>query len=345
MYKQGHSYKALLLLRIVTNGYGKGAVISMNIYEEVKNAKTIGISGHIHPDGDCVGSVMGLYLYLKKMCTDAQIQVLIEKPSDVFNCIQGVEEITGEFNPITDYFDAFIALDCEKSRLGEAEVLFDNAKKKINIDHHISNAKGCGDVNYVIPTASSASELVYQVMEDKNAIDAEIAKALYIGIIHDTGVFQYSNTAPETLETAAKLISYRFDFPGLIDSTFYEKTYAQNRIMGQVLIESKLYLEGKCIVGVADKTMMEHYRVTSKDLDGIVNQLRNTKGVECALFLYETKEKEYKASLRSGKYLDVARVASCFGGGGHVKAAGVTMQGDVQTIIEQLVAEIAKQIQ
>ncbi len=316
----------------------------MNIYEEVKEAKTIGISGHIRPDGDCVGSVMGLYLYLKKMCRDAQIQVMIEEPADIFNCIQGVSEISSDFKPITECFDVFIALDCEKTRLGEAEKFFDGAKKTINIDHHISNAKGCGDVNYVVPTASSASELVYHVMEDKSVIDTEIAKALYIGIIHDTGVFQYSNTAPQTLEIAAKLIAYGFDFPRLIDSTFYEKTFVQNRIMGQVLTESKLLLDGKCIVGVADIAMMEKYQANTKDLDGIVSQLRNTKGVECALFLYEMKEKEYKASLRASGDVDMAKVAACYGGGGHVKAAGVTMQGDAQEIIDKLVAEIAKQL-
>ena len=316
----------------------------MNIYEEVREAKTIGISGHVRPDGDCVGSVMGLYLYLKKLCKDARIQVMIEEPADIFHCISGVSEISSDFQPVTEQFDVFIALDCEKSRLGEAEKFFDSAKKTVNIDHHISNAAGCGDVNYVVPTASSASELVYQVMEDKSAIDEEIAKALYIGIIHDTGVFQYSNTSPQTLEIAAKLIAYGFDFPRLIDSTFYEKTFVQNRIMGQVLTESRLYLDGKCIVGVADIAMMEKYRANTKDLDGIVSQLRNTKGVECALFLYEMKEKEYKASLRASGDVDMAKVASCFGGGGHVKAAGVTMQGDVQEIIEKLIAEIAKQL-
>ena len=316
----------------------------MNIYNEVKGAKTIGISGHIRPDGDCVGAVMGLYLYLKKLCRDAEIQVLLEKPADIFNCIQGIEEINSDFIPVTDRFDVFIALDCEKSRLGAAEDFFDRAKKTINIDHHISNASGCGDVNYVVPSASSASELVYDVMEEKAAIDEEIAKALYIGIIHDTGVFQYSNTAPGTLEIAAKLIAYGFDFPKLIDSTFYEKTYAQNRIMGQVLTKSVLYLEGRCIVGLADKAMMEEYRVTSKDLDGIVSQLRNTKGVECALFLYELNEKEYKASLRASGDADMVKVAAAFGGGGHVKAAGVTMYGEAQEIIDKLVAEIAKQL-
>ena len=178
----------------------------MNIYEEVKDAKTIGISGHIRPDGDCVGSCMGLYLYLKKVCPGARIQVMIEKPADIFSCISGVEEISSDFRPVTESFDVYIALDSEKSRIGEAERFFEQAKKRINIDHHISNAAGSGDVNYVVPQASSTSELVYDVIEDKSAMDVDIAKALYIGIIHDTGVFQYSNTSPKTMKVAADLI-------------------------------------------------------------------------------------------------------------------------------------------
>lgn len=316
----------------------------MNIYEEVKDAKTIGISGHVRPDGDCVGSVMGLYLYLKKVCPDAQIQAMIEKPAEIFSCIKGIEEINSDFQPITDDFDVYIALDAEKSRLGEAEKFFEQAKKRINIDHHISNASGCGDVNYVEPFASSTSELIYDVIDQKELLDEEIAKALYIGMIHDTGVFQYSNTSPKTLKIAAELLSFDFDFSSLIDQTFYEKTYVQNQIMGRALLESILFMDGKCIVSMVDKKTMAFYNVTPHDLDGIVNQLRNTKGVECAIFMYQTDVLEYKVSLRSNGEVDVAKVAAFFGGGGHVKAAGATMQGTFHDIVNNLSAQIIKQL-
>ncbi|MGN0376256.1 MAG: bifunctional oligoribonuclease/PAP phosphatase NrnA [Suilimivivens sp.] len=316
----------------------------MNIYEEVKDAKTIGISGHVRPDGDCIGSCMGLYLYLRKVCPDAQVQVMIEKPADIFSCIRGIEEINSEFKPVTETFDAYIVLDSEKGRIGAAEKFFDNAKKKINIDHHISNAKGCGDVNYVVPSASSASELVYDVIADKKEIDTDIAKALYIGIIHDTGVFQYSNTSPKTLKIAAELISYGFDFSEIIDKTFYEKTYVQNQILGRALLESILFMNGKCIVSMIDKKTMAFYNADSHDLEGIVSQLRSTRGVECAIFMYQTDTMEYKVSLRSDGAVDVAQVASFFGGGGHVKAAGVTMQGTFYDIINNLSAQIEKQL-
>lgn len=315
----------------------------MNIYEEVKNAATIGISGHVRPDGDCIGSAMGLYLYLKKACPMATVQVMLEEPADIFNCLKGVDEIHTDFTTAVDTFDVFIVVDAEKGRIGEAEKYFDQAKKTINIDHHISNS-GSGDVNYIVPDASSASELVYQVIEDKSMLDVEIAKALYIGIIHDTGVFQYSNTSPETLKIAAELIAYGFDFPKLIDETFYEKTYVQNQILGRALLESILFMDGKCVVSMVDKKTMNFYQVKPNDLDGIVNQLRNTKGVECAIFMYQIDTLEYKVSLRSNGKVDVAKVAAFFGGGGHVKAAGVTMQGTFHDIVNNLSAQIEQQI-
>lgn len=315
----------------------------MNIYEEVRDAEAIGISGHIRPDGDCIGSVMGLYLYLKKVCPKAQIEVFLEKPAEIFECISKVEEIRTDFQKKTDVFDVFIVLDAAKDRIGAAEAYFDAAHKKINIDHHISNS-GCGDVNYIVPQASSASELVYDVIQDKSAIDAEIAKALYIGIIHDTGVFQYSNTAPSTLKAAAELISYGFDFPKLIDETFYEKSYVQNQILGRALLESILFMDGQCVVSMIDRKTMNFYQVQPQDLEGIVSQLRSTKGVECAIFMYELKTLEYKVSLRSNGKVDVAKVAAFFGGGGHVRAAGVTMQGTFYDIVNNLSAQIEAQL-
>lgn len=314
----------------------------INILEECKSAKTIGIGGHIRPDGDCVGSCMSLYLYLKKELPEAEIDVFLQKPADIFSCIEGVEKIHTDFVSEKQY-DVFFALDCEKARLGDAEKFFDDAKKTVNIDHHISNT-GSGDLNYIVPDASSASELVYDLLE-KDKINEAIAKAIYIGIIHDSGVFQYSNTSPKTLQTAAELIKFGFDFPKLIEETFYQKSYVQNQILGRALLESILFMHGRCVVSSVDKKTMDFYNVDSKDLDGIVNQLRNTKGVDCAVFMYETGVLEYKVSLRSNEKVNVAKVAEYFGGGGHVRAAGCTMKGTFHDVINNLSLHIEEQLQ
>ena len=312
----------------------------MKIIEEVKDAKTIGISGHIRPDGDCVGSVMSLYLYLKKELPDAQIDVYLEQPADIFGCIKDIDKIHTDFE--TDIIYVFPALDCNTDHLGGAQPLFEKAGKKINIDHHISN-HGCGDVNIVEPERSSTCELLYELM-DATKIDEEIAKALYIGIIHDCGVFQYSNTSPRTFQIAAELIKFGFDFPKLIDETFYEKTYVQSQIMGRAILESIRFMDGKCIVSMVDKRTMDFYQAGPKDLDGIVNQLRIVKGVECAIFMYEVGPMEYKVSLRSCGKVDVAAVAMQFGGGGHVRAAGCTMNGTYHDNINNLSKCIEEQL-
>lgn len=313
----------------------------MNLLEICKEAKRIGISGHIRPDGDCVGSCLALYLYLSKYLPNAQVQVFLEKPADIFREIKGFENIDSSF-PEQEQFDVYFALDCGADRLGGAEGYFNAAAKKINIDHHISN-KGSGDWNVVRPEVGSVCEVLYDLM-DAEKLDRDIAMALYIGIIHDTGVFQYSNTRPETLQIAAQLITFGFDFPRLIEETFYQKSYMQTQIMGRALMESIRFMDGSCIVSAIDRKTMDFYNATSKDLDGIVNQLRNIKGVHCAIFMYETDVLEYKVSMRSDEKVDVAKVASYFGGGGHMRAAGCTLKGTFHDCVNNLSLHIEEQL-
>ncbi len=313
----------------------------MNILEECRGAARIGISGHVRPDGDCVGSCLALYLYLKKCLPHAEIRVFLEKPADIFREIAGFDKIDSTFGEQKP-FDVFFALDCTSERLGDGEKYFLSAAKKINIDHHISN-QGCGDCNLVRPDLGATCELLYDLM-DKEVLDQEIAMALYIGIIHDTGVFQYSNTTADTLKRAAHLVSFGFDFPRLIEETFYQKTYLQTQIMGRALMESVRFLDGRCIVSVIDRKTMDFYNAEPKDLDGIVNQLRNIKGVHCAIFMYETDVLEYKVSMRSDNRVDVAKVAAYFGGGGHMRAAGCTMKGTFHDCVNNLSLHIEEQL-
>lgn len=313
----------------------------MKLLTECKDAQTIAIGGHIHPDGDCVGSCLALYQYLKKCMPGAYVKVFLEPPSEIFRELKGFEEIDSICSEDT-VFDVFFCLDCTAERLGESKKYFEQAEKTINIDHHISNT-GCGMINNIQPQAGSCAELIYDLL-DKEQLDAEIAKAIYVGMIHDTGVFQYSNTTPETLQKAAELIRYGFHFPRLIEETFYQKTYRQSQIMGRALVESIRFLEGRAIVSCMTRSMMDFYGANNSDLDGIVNQLRNIKGVDCAIFMYEIGEQEFKISLRSNEKVDVAKVASGFGGGGHMRAAGCTMKGSFHEIINYLSLPIERQL-
>lgn len=315
----------------------------MDLLKECAGAERIGIGTHIRPDGDAVGACMALYYYLQKAMPGAQIKLFMETPSNVFLDLKHLKENAGDFSCV-DSMDVFFALDCEQSRLGEGQAAFAGAGRRINIDHHISNQAGCGDVNVVEPHASSTCEVLYGLLET-DRMDEDIAKALYIGIIHDCGVFQYSSTSARTLRIAAELITYGFNFSKIIEETFYQKTYIQNQIMGRAMMESIRFMHGRCIVSCVDRKMMEFYGVGPVDLDGIVNQLKNTKGVDCAVFMYETGHMEYKVSMRSNENADVSRIASWFGGGGHMRAAGCTMRGTFHDVINNLSLQIEEQLQ
>ncbi|MCQ2520097.1 MAG: bifunctional oligoribonuclease/PAP phosphatase NrnA [Lachnospiraceae bacterium] len=313
----------------------------LNLSNELKGMKSVAISGHIRPDGDCVGSTMATYLYIKKNMPEIDVHIYLEDIPDVFNCIKDVDKIE-KADGVDRIFDCFVCCDSVKERIGAAEHIYDNAQKTINIDHHITNP-GASDINYIVAEASSASELVFNTLNFEN-IDEDIAKALYIGIIHDTGVFQYSNVSPSTLVAASKLISFGFDFPTIIAETFYQKTYVQTKVCGEVLENSRLFLDGKVSFGAVTPQMAEKYNTVSKDYDGIVNGLRNITGVDVAIFMYLLDDGSCKVSMRTNNdNVDVSAVSHTFGGGGHKRAAGVTMEGTMEEVLEKLLSEIKKQ--
>lgn len=327
----------------------------LDIVMQCADAKIIGITGHTNPDGDCVSSTLGMWQFLKKAMPQKEIYVFLEKPAPIFSFIAGADSIV-----FVDHADAIardkkelvcdvmIVLDTILERTGNAYPYVQRAKKIINIDHHVSNA-GEGDVSLVDSKASATAELVYELVTAKPAyrelMDRELAQTLYIGIIHDCGVMQYSNTTPKTLRIVADLVEYGFDFPKLIDETFYERSQVQSKITGKAMQEAFPLLGGAVMAARIDRNTMQEMGAEKKDLSGIVNQLRIIKGVEVAVFAYETECGDYKFSLRSCGGVDVAKVCCRFGGGGHVRAAGCTLEGDFEASLSRIENEIRSQLQ
>lgn len=317
--------------------------VKMNkIATELEGVKTVAIAGHIRPDGDCIGSCMGMYHYIRENYPDIQADVYLEEIPLVFSYISDVEKINHTYDNDSIY-DLFISLDCaDRERLGKAAKYLESARKTICIDHHISNL-GFADIDYIHPDVSSTSELIYDLIEEEN-LTKPIAEALYTGIVHDTGVFQYPSTSGKTMTIAGKLMGTGIEFTKIIEESFYKKTFVQNQILGRVLLESMLLLDGKCIVSVLSKKDMDFYNVTSKDLEGIVSQLKVTEGVEVAMFLYEVDIMQYKISLRSKGKVNVNEVASYFNGGGHVLASGCSFSGTYRDAISNVMKQIEKQL-
>ncbi|MCU6695796.1 DHH family phosphoesterase [Laedolimicola ammoniilytica] len=315
----------------------------IRLKNELANVKTVAISGHIRPDGDCIGSCLGVWNYIQDNYPDIQADVYLEQVVSKFRFLKGADLVKTDCSEERNY-DLFISLDAsDRERLGEAVKYLDTAKRSVCVDHHITNP-GFADENWIVADASSASELAWEIMEEEK-ISKHTAEALYMGIAHDTGVFQYSNTSPKTMQIAGSLIAKGINFSQIVDNTFYKKTYIQNQILGRALVESILLLDGRIIVGRVRQKDMEFYGASPADLDGIVSQLRVTDGVEVAIFLYETGNHQYKVSLRSNGPVDVSAVCAYFGGGGHVKAAGCTMYGTVYDVINNLTLHIEKQLE
>lgn len=313
-----------------------------HIIDWIGNGKKIGISGHVHPDGDCIGACLALYTYLKNMCKDKEIDVYLEQPLKKFAFLKHSQEVQTEY-PDGRKYDVFITLDCgDTERLGEAKKYFQQASHTICIDHHISN-ENFAKKNLVEPDASSTCEVLYTILQE-DKIDEAVAEALYVGIIHDTGVFKYTSTSKRTMEIAGKLIEKGVPFQKIIDETFYQKTYIQNQILGRCLLESILILNKKCIVSMVNRKTLEFYEASSKDLDGVIDQLRVTKDVEVAVLIHEIATQEYKVSMRSNGNVDVSKIAVYFSGGGHKKAAGCTLNGSYYDVINNLAKLIQEQL-
>ncbi len=311
----------------------------------IAGKKKIGLAGHMKPDGDCVGACTALYTYLTQNYKQLSVKMYLEHVPETFTYLKNVDKIE-TYNAMSgqeEEFDLFIALDSsDLDRLGNAIPLFQSAKETVCIDHHISNVK-YAQYNYVEATASSTCEVLYEMLEE-DKVDHDIAMSLYTGMIHDSGVFKYSNTSARTMEIGGKLIEKGIPFTKIIDESFYERTYLQNQILGRTLLESVLFLGGKCIFSAVRKPEIEFYQITNQDTHGIVEQLRNTRGVECAIFLYEVEDLTFKVSMRSNDIVDVSKIALYFGGGGHVKAAGCTMTGTMHDVVNNLAKHIEAQL-
>lgn len=315
----------------------------MFLDDELQGIKSVSIAGHIRPDGDCIGSCLGVYNYIKTYFPRIDADVFLEPIPTIFYFLQGASEIKTA-GDVDKTYDLCIVLDCgDAERLGNAIRYFDTAKHTICIDHHVSN-QSFADKNLIVPDASSASELAYGIM-DSDKITKAIAECIYTGMVHDTGVFQYSCTSRSTMEIAGRLMELGIDYPAIVDKTFYEKTFAQNQILGQALLNSRIYKEERCIGSVITQEEMKKYGVLPKHLDGIVNQLRVTKEIDVAIFLYEQEDGSYKVSTRcKGDDVDLSEIAVKYHGGGHKKAAGFSLSGkDPWALVEQVAADVAAQ--
>lgn len=311
----------------------------INLEEILSGCRTAAITGHIRPDGDCVGSTLGMYNYICDNFPDIKVHIYLEQPGNEFSFMKNFDKIKTSVEECDKEYDIFFVFDCgDEGRFAPFSRLLDISKKSICIDHHVANS-GFADISMVIPDLSSTCELLYTCMEDEK-ISRQTAECLYTGIICDTGIFKYQSTTSETMRIAGKLMDKGINHTRIIDEGFFMKSYEQNLITGRALLNSRLICDGKCIYSYVNMETMKEYGLDGKKLGGVIDQLRNTSGTEAAVFLYEVSDGEYKVSMRSRDYVDVSEICRMFGGGGHVKAAGCNIKGSVSQIIDLISGQL-----
>ncbi|MBR1758464.1 MAG: bifunctional oligoribonuclease/PAP phosphatase NrnA [Lachnospiraceae bacterium] len=308
-----------------------------------KDSKAIAIGGHVRPDGDCVGSCLGVYHLLKNTYPEKEVQVYLEFVPESIKLLPGADTVKNAYD--TDvYYDTFIALDNgSEERLGFSEPVWQKAKTKVEIDHHISNTY-VGEHVLIDAKASAACEIVADLIDDED-LTLEIAQCLYLGIVHDTGVFKHNNTTEHTMCVAGRLLAKGVDTEQIINQSFYQKTYVQNQILGRSLLESFLTLDRRVIISVITNDVLTFYGASSQDIDGVIDQLNVTEGIEASVLIYEYEIGKFKISLRSHHIVDVSTIAKALGGGGHIHAAGFNAEGNWHDIINNILELMILQLE
>lgn len=312
-------------------------MINPKIIKLIKESANIIILSHIAPDGDSIGSSLALLKALKKWNKNVKF-VLDDEVPETYKFLAGADKVEKPCN--NDDYDVVIVLDSgDIGRLGKSAKYL-NKKRIINIDHHISNTS-FGTYNLIDSNAAATSELVYNIIKMLGIdIDKEIAECLYIGIVTDTGQFQYSNTTSVTHNIAGDLINY-----GVNSSKLYRKIYQNNtkekmKLIGEAIESLEFYLNDKISCITIKKEQFNEIGANDEDADGIINFARDINTVEVALFFRENSDGKVKVGFRSKDYIDVNIAAEQFGGGGHKRASGATIVGDIDIVKEQVIKKV-----
>ncbi|MBI3014111.1 MAG: 30S ribosome-binding factor RbfA [Candidatus Tectomicrobia bacterium] len=318
------------------------AVFAMTqVAELIQNSQSFVITSHIDPDGDALGGLLGLGLFLRQMGKQVALKHVQPVP-ETYRFLPGSELI--EVCPVNrEPYQVGIMVDCgDMSRVG---TLFQERHligTFINIDHHESNG-GFGDYNLLDPKAAASSEIVYRLIsavDPGKAITADIATNLFTGILVDTGSFHYGNTTPEVLMVVADLVARGASPAGITRNLYEQRSLPQLRLLGEALLTVECALAGRVSLMVVSEEMYRQTGTTAGDTEDLVNFAGSLAGVEVAILLKQKGTAQYKASLRAKDRVNVALVAERFGGGGHPNAAGCHIDGTPEEVKARLLSVI-----
>lgn len=320
----------------MTNNTYKEIALKMHGYDKVL------IFPHVNMDGDCLGSSAALCHVLRGFGKEAYVLADDVTPRNLDFLESGV--VTRDYD-VFDEYDLAILVDCgSRSRIGERAAVFDRAREKAVIDHHgVSENDTEFNFGIIEPSSAATAELIYLIASEMGAeVTLRIAQCIFAAISTDTGSFQHSNTTART----HKIVSEIYEIPGfdgnkIAQLLYNRKSLGAIQLEGRVISEMETFSGGRIIMSAVTQAHLIETGTLMNESDGIIQKLMSIDGVEIACVLKETDDKTARASLRAKSYANVARVAKSFGGGGHIRAAGLTFEG---TICEAK-AEIAKALE
>lgn len=314
-----------------------------NIIQTIMGSDNFIITSHYSPDGDNLGSSIGLYLALKKLNKKVFIVLDDLMPKNLKFLYQDVNICKSEELNLNEYI--LIALDCgDKNRICCSESIIKNSKLIINIDHHASN-DNYGDLNYVDSKASSTCELVYNLLVsmDEKILDKKIGSCLYTGLVTDTGNFMYSNANSSSFIMASNLIKLEIDKENIIKDIYQNNPLNYIKLLGDALNTLEV-LENKIAIIGLDREIFKKHNISFNDVEGVVNYTRDIEEVEVGILLKEKTPSEIKVSFRSKSYVDVNKIAQVFGGGGHMRASGCTIKDSLENAKQMIIKEVINHI-
>ncbi len=318
------------------------------IIETILGANDILIFTHTNMDGDAIGSAVALCLALKKLGKRAAILLEDEIPGYiqfVAKYAAGCFAYSAPFIP-----QLSVAIDIStRNRLENRRDIFFAAEKQICIDHHQKTEELC-KLSVIEPEAAACAMLIMELLKEIEAVsgvtllDKPIAEALYTGIVTDTGCFKYSNADKRCLLAAAELYECGIDHSAICNEVYDNYPLAQLRLEAAAINDAELFAAGLGVISVCTLAHLERYSASSDMTESAIDKLRSIKGVEIAAYIKERAENRYKISLRSKYSANVLNIAKAFGGGGHIKSAGATVECSLAELYTKLKEEMAKEL-
>jgi phosphoesterase RecJ-like protein len=318
-----------------------------NIIDCINKHSVFLITVHQNLEGDALGSEIAFYNLLKKMGKSA-IMVNQDPVPGEYNFLKGAKWIKRYRHDMKLKFDVIVMLDCsDKLRCGRVAELAQSRKPVVNIDHHISNDK-FGNVNWILPTASSVSEMIYRLYKVMHIkMDNVTAEALYVGILTDTGSFRYVNTTSFTHQIAAELLKFNLDVSKIYRNIYETISFSDILLLTKILLTLKRHASGKLITFEVKQKLLREKIIHFDLTENVLNFGRLIRGSDvCVLFKEEPdRTGQIRVNLRSrGTKVDVNRVARYFGGGGHRTASGCTVEGKLKDVKKRVIKKIKEQL-